>query len=102
MSDRETQHVVELQTALAAKFTELGYPAGPALGDLVHHLSEIAALGQTFSQESLPLLLSLSAEHRESFTTLIAQIKHDLESIRDNISDVDAALGDLLDRLMRS
>jgi hypothetical protein len=102
MSDRETEHVVALQTGLTAKFTELGFPAGSELGDLVHHLSEIAALGNTFSQESLPLLLSLSAEHRESFTTLIAQIKHDLESIRDNINDADASLGALLDRLMHS
>ena len=102
MSDRETQHVVELQTSLTAKFTELGFPAGPGLGDLVHHLSEIAALGNTFSQESLPLLLSLSSEHRASFTTLIAQIKHDLESIRDNINDVEPALSNLLERLIHS
>jgi hypothetical protein len=100
MSDRETQQVVELQTSLAAKFTELGVPAGPGLGDLVHHLSEIAALGNTFSQESLPLLLSLSVEHRASFATLIAQIKHDLDSIRDNINDADAPLADLLTRLV--
>lgn len=100
MSDRETAHVVALQTALTAKFTELGFPAGPDLGNLVHHLSEIAALGQTFSQESLPLLLSLSADHRASFTTLIAQIKHDLESIRDNITDADSTLADLLTHLM--
>ena len=101
MSDRETEHVVALQTGLTAKFTELGFPAGPDLGDLVHHLSEIAALGNTFSQESLPLLLSLSADHRESFTTLVAQIKHDLESIRDSINDVDAGLGALLERLIQ-
>jgi hypothetical protein len=99
MSDRETEHVVALQTGLSAKFTELGFPTGPALGDLVHHLSEIAALGNTFSQESLPLLLSLSSDHRASFATLIAQIKHDLESIRDNINDVDADLTALLERL---
>jgi hypothetical protein len=102
MSDRETRQVVQLQTDLTAKFTELGFPPGHALGDLVHHLSEIAALGNTFSQESLPLLLSLSVEHQASFTTLIAQIKHDLESMRDNINDVDGALGELLERLMRS
>ncbi len=102
MSDRETQHVVALQTGLTAKFTELGFPAGPDLGDLVHHLSEIAALGNTFAQESLPLLLSLSTEHRASFTTLVAQIKHDLESIRDNINDVEAGLSDVLERLMRA
>jgi hypothetical protein len=100
MSDRETEHVVALQTGLTTKFTELGFPSGSDLGNLVHHLSEIAALGNTFSQESLPLLLSLSAAHRESFTTLVAQIKHDLESIRDSINDVDAELGALLEHLM--
>jgi hypothetical protein len=100
MSDRETAHVVALQTALTAKFTELGHPTGRDLGNLVHHLSEIAALGQTFSQESLPLLLSLSTSHRDAFTTLIAQIKHDLESIRDNINDAEAPLADLLHHLM--
>ncbi|ABF43355.1 hypothetical protein Acid345_4355 [Candidatus Koribacter versatilis Ellin345] len=99
MTDRETEHVVALQTALTAKFTELGFPAGPDLGNLVHHLSEIAALGQTFSQESLPLLLSLSTDHRQSFATLIAQIKHDLDSIRDAITDADAPLADLLAHL---
>ena len=100
MSDRETQHVVALQMGLTTKFTELGFPAGPELGDLVHHLSEIAALGQTFAQESLPLLLSLSPDHRAAFTTLIAQIKHDLDSIRDNINDADAGLSAALERLL--
>ena len=99
MSDRETEHVVALQTALTAKFTELGFPTGRDLGNLVHHLSEIAALGRTFSQESLPLLLSLSTDHRDAFTTLIAQIKHDLESIRDNITDADPVLSSVLDHL---
>jgi hypothetical protein len=102
MSDRETEHVVALQTGLTAKFTELGFPSGTELGNLVHHLAEIAALGNTFAQESLPLLLSLSTEHRASFTTVIAQIKHDLESIRDNINDVEPGLSDLLEHLMRS
>ncbi len=99
MTDRETQHVVALQTALTAKFNELGSPTGRDLGNLVHHLSEIAALGQTFSQESLPLLLSLSTTHRDSFATLIAQIKHDLESMQDSITDAEPLLTALLDHL---
>lgn len=99
MADRETEDVIAIQTALTGKLAALGFPAGPALGDLAHHLSEIAALGKTFSQESLPLLLSMSPEHRASFATLVAQIKYDLESIRDSINDADTGLADLLSHL---
>lgn len=93
--------MVELQTSMTQKFQELGIPAGNELNQLVHHLAEIAAMSTTFSQQTVPLLLSLSAEHRASFARLIAQIKHDLESIRDNINDVEHSLAEMFEQLAR-
>ncbi len=99
MSDSETQHMMALQTSLTEKFLELGLTPGNDLNQLAHHLAELAAMSTTFAQQSIPLLLSLSPVHRASFATLIAKIKHDLESIRDNINDVEQDLANVFDVL---
>ncbi len=101
MSDSETRQMIALQTALSEKLLELGLAPGNDLNQLVHHLAEIAAMSTTFSQHSIPLLLSLSPVHRASFATLVAKIKHDLESIRDNINDVEHDLATLFEQLSR-
>jgi uncharacterized membrane-anchored protein YhcB (DUF1043 family) len=100
MSDAETKHVVELQTQLSDKLTELGFAGDPLARELVHHLAEIAALCRTLEQQSLPLFNSLSAAHRHSFADLVTQIKSDLDAIQDSITDAQPALRALLRHLL--
>jgi DNA-directed RNA polymerase subunit F len=101
MSDAETKHVMELQLQLAQKLTELGFVQQPSARELVHELAEIAARSRTFTQESLPLFASLSAEHREAFAQLLLQIRADLHAIQDSICDVQPAIQELIDHLTR-
>jgi len=101
MSDAETQYVVELQTRLSAKLTELGFAADPLAREFVHHLAEIAARCRTLEQESLPLFNALSPEHRRSFAHLITEIKSDLDAIQDSITDAQPALRALFEHLLR-
>ena len=100
MSDAETKYVVELQTRLSTKLAELGFAADPQAREFVHHLAEIAARCRTLEQESLPLFNSLSPEHRRSFARLVMEIKSDLDAIQDSITDVQPALGTLLEHLL--
>ncbi len=101
MSDSETQHVVELQTQLMQKLADLGFAGDPHARDLVYHLAEIAARSRTFEQQSLPLLLTLSPEHRRSFAQLLMEIKADLDAMQDSITDAQPALQALFDHLVR-
>jgi hypothetical protein len=101
MGDSETKHIVELQTLLAQKLADLGFGEDAHSRELVHHLSEIAARSRTFEQQSLPLFLALSPEHRRSFAQLLMEIKADLDAMQDSITDAQPALQALLDHLIR-
>src|SRR5215472_10476487 len=97
MSDSETRHVVELQTQLSQKLAELGFGEDAHARELVHDLAEVAARSRTFEQQSLPLFLTLSPEHRRSFAQLLMEIKADLDAMRDSITDAQPALQALFD-----
>jgi hypothetical protein len=101
MSDSETKHVVELQTQLAQKLADLDFRDDVHARELVHHLAEVAARSRTFEQQSLPLFLALSPEHRRSFAQLLMEIKADLDAMQDSITDAQPALQALFDHLLR-
>ena len=100
MSDAETRYVVELQTQLSRKPTELGFAGDPLARQLVHHLAEIAGRCRTLEQQSLPLFNALSAELRRSLAQLVMEIKNDLDAIQDSITDAQPALRALFEHLL--
>lgn len=101
MSDSETKHVIDLQMRLTDKLQSLAFAGNPHAAELVHHLAEITARCRTLEQQSLPLFLELSSEHRRSFAQLLLEIKADLDAIQDSITDVQPALQALFDHLVR-
>ena len=101
MSDPETQYIIQLQTDLAAKVAELGFGTEPWVGELVHHLAEIAAKSRTFEREILPLLLSVNTTHNEAIRNIFLAIQAHLDSLQDSITDVQPALRSLSERYDR-
>lgn len=96
MSDSETTAIVELQQRLRDRLDQLGFPPGTASSNVGHHLAEIAVLSRNFAEHTLPLFLGISIEHRESIARLIVSIKCDLEQLRDNLTDVEPDLMELM------
>ncbi len=99
MSDSETIAIVDLQQRLRERLAQLGFPAGATSSNVEHHLAEIAVLGRNFAEQTLPLFLSLSLEHRESLARLIVSIKCDLEQLRDTLTDIEPDLMELMQHL---
>jgi len=88
MSDQETQEIVRLQQRLQQRLRELQFHDGTVAQNVAHHLAEIAVLGKNFSDTTLPLFLSMNAEHKDAIGALAVSLKCDLDEIRDAISDV--------------
>jgi hypothetical protein len=100
MSDAATERMIELQKQLAIRLAELGFQ-GQSATNVVHHLAEIAVLASDVANESVPLLLELSPDHRDALVSVVAHIKLDLDEIRDGITDLEADLSHLLEFLQR-
>ena len=96
MSDSETSAIAELQARIRSRLAELGYPSSVSADNLAHHLAEISVLSRNFYDTTLPLFLSLSPDHQDSLARLSASIKCDLEEIRDQISDLNPDLHELM------
>lgn len=96
MSDSETSAIVDLQQQVRDRLLQLGFPTGTAASNVEHHLAEIAVLGRNFAEHTLPLFLGLSLEHRESLASLVVSIKCDLEQLRDNLTDIEPDLMELM------
>ena len=102
MSDQETQEIVRLQQRLQARLRELQFQDGTVAQNVSHHLAEISVLGRNFAEQTLPLFLSMSTEHKEAIGALAVSLKCDLDEIRDAISDVLNDVVELMQFLNRS
>ncbi len=95
MGDAATERIIALQNRLRVRMAELGF-AGIAASSVVHHLAEVSVLAGELADESVPLLVELSHDHREALARVVAQIKRDLDEIRDGIQDMEPDITELL------
>jgi hypothetical protein len=95
MGDAATERIIDLQNRLRVRMAELGFE-GIAAARIVHHLAEISVLARDLADESVPLLVELSHDHREALARVVAQIKLDLDEIRDGIQDMEPDITELL------
>ena len=102
MSDPQTEAILVLQNRLRIRLAELGLHNSPTADSLQRHLAEIAVLGNTFAQHTLPLFLSMSLENTDSIARLAATIKCDLDELRDALTDVQSDLVELMHFLNRT
>ncbi len=95
MADLTTERIMELQNRLRIRFAELGF-GGVQASNVVHHLAEIAAIARDVSSESVPLFLDLSPAHKEALAAVVAQLKAELDEMRDAIQDLEPDFTELL------
>ena len=100
MGDLTTQRMMELQSRLRIRLAEVGFE-GVQASNVVHHLAGIAALAQNLAAESLPLFLELSTAHKQALAEVVAQVKRDLDEIRDAIQDMEPDFTELLKHLQQ-
>ncbi len=70
--------------------------------NVVHSLAEISALAHDVANDSVPLFLDLSPEHKESLVNVLTQLKCDLDELRDAIQDIEPDFTELVKYLRRS
>lgn len=99
MTLKLTAEIIHLQQKVAIRLAELGYADSPSADKIARHLAEIAVLGRSFAQDTLPLFLSLDAKHTEPLAQLIVSIKCDLEELGDSIRDSDPEIRSLMQYL---
>lgn len=95
MSDSATERIIELQKNLTIRLAELGFN-GTRAANVVHRLAEITVLAKDLADESVPLFLEMSPEHRDAMGALVSHIKWDMDEIRDAISDLEADFIELM------
>jgi hypothetical protein len=100
VADVTTQRIMELQSRLRIRLAELGFQ-GVQASNVVHHLSEIAALAQDLAGDAVPLFLELSPAHKDALVEMVAHIKRDLDEIKDAIQDMEPDLTELLKYLQQ-
>ena len=98
----ETSRILDLQNRISIRLAELGYADTDSANRISRHLAEIAVLGHTFGQTTLPLFLTMNQDNTEALAQLAVSVKCDLEEIRDSLIDVDRDLQALMEFLNRN
>jgi len=97
--DQEVKEILNLQERIGRRLHELRFVDGEAEGEIIHHLAEIAVLGQKIATRSLPQFLSLTADQEDKLGDLAVDIQTDLGEIKEAISDMEASLVKLVNFL---
>ncbi len=100
MADK-TEKILELEKRLDSRLGELGFASHHQVANVVHRLAEVAVLGQTVASESVPLLVDLSAEHKEAMARVLLSIQLDVQEMRDAINDMEHDLAEIVQFLRR-
>ena len=74
----ETARILDLQNRISIRLAELGYADTDSANRISRHLAEIAILGQTFGQTTLPLFLTLNPDNTDALAQLAVSFKCDL------------------------
>ena len=88
MTGEDTARFIEVQERISARLEELAFADRGAATRIGHHLAEIMVLSQDFTEQTLPLFLSLDRENHPMLASVVTSAKCDLEQIGDAIADV--------------
>ena len=91
-SDEEVKQILNLQERIGRRLDELKFVDKEAEGEIIHHLAEVAVLGQKIAAMSLPQFLSLATEEEEKLADLAVDIQTDLDEMKEAISDMETSL----------
>lgn len=88
MSDPETSEIIVLQSSLIRRLQQVGLE-DRTRDSLARELAHVAVLGRSFAERTLPLLLSMDADHNDLLHQVVISMKRDLDEIGDAIHDIE-------------
>jgi hypothetical protein len=97
MAERNEEKVklelqLELQGRIASRLDDLGYTDAESRGDILHHLPEVAVLGNNLFKDSIPKFLALPVGSASDLADIIVSIQWDLEEMKDAIAEMEPHL----------
>ena len=95
MSDPETSEIIALQSNLVRRLGEVGIE-DRTRDNLARELAHVAALGRSFAEHTLPLFLSMDADHKDLLHQVVISMKRDLDELGDAIHDIEIDFPDLI------
>jgi len=88
----EVKLIADLQECIARKLNDLGYVDGESAGDIIHHLAEVAVLGNKLFKITVPRFLALPAGRSAELADVAVDLQTDLEEMKDAISEMEPHL----------
>ena len=88
MSDPETSEIIVLQSSLIRRLQEVGLEVR-SRDSLARELAHVAVLGRSFAERTLPLFLSMDADHKDLLHQVVISMKRDLDELGDAIRDIE-------------
>ena len=98
MSDPETSEIIALQSNLIRRLGEVGLRE-TTRDNLARQLAHVAVLGRSFAENTLPLFLSMEADHKDLLRQVVLAMKRDLDELRDATQDLEADFPALIEAL---
>ena len=96
MSDPETSEIIALQSNLIRRLGEVGLRE-TTRGNLARQLAHVSVLGRSFAEHTLPLFLSIEADHKDLLREVVMAMKRDLDELRDATQDLEADFPELIE-----
>ena len=84
--------ILDLQGRIASKLDDLGYADDESAGDIMHHLAEVAVLGNKLFGASLPKFLALSKDRASELADVAVDLQHDLWEMKEAITEMEPHL----------
>jgi len=98
-NDEEGKLILDLQDRIASKLNDLGYANDESAGDIIHHLAEVAVLGNKLFRISVPRFLALTKDRTAELADVAAELQHDLWEMREAIAEMEPQLVNLVNFL---
>ena len=98
--EAEVREIVRLSKQIQERLIELGFVQDDdSIGNISHHLAELALWGKKLSQEALPAFLSLPLQDKDKLGDLVVDWNHDVFEMKQAMEDMEPALVKLMNFL---
>lgn len=88
----EARLISDLQDRISSKLVDLGYADYESAGDIIHHLAEVAVLGDKLFRVTVPRFLALSKERTAELADISVDLQHNLWEMKEAIADMEPHL----------
>ena len=77
--------LLDFQERIDRKLKDLSFIDDEAAGDIIHHLGEVAVIGNKIFVSTVPKFLSLPADRTSALADVAVDLQHDLWEIKEAI-----------------